>query len=186
MRPRKTRDDFTKAVIEALAKRVGFVCCNPLCEQLTVGPQEEASGTISIGVAAHITAAAPGGPRYNSALSSDERRSITNGIWLCQSCAKLIDSDEARFSVQILGQWKAEAELQALEKIHGAVPLGARLATLRHILTGHTNFVWDVAVTPDGRRAVSVSNDKTVRMWDIPSGNLLATFEGHQAFFSSL
>jgi WD40 repeat protein len=180
------RDDFTKVVIEALAKRVGFICSNPSCGQLTVGPQEEPSRTITIGVAAHMTAAAPGGPRYDSALSSDERRSITNGIWLCQSCAKLIDSDETRFTVQLLGEWKARAELQALEKIHGAVPVGTKVATLRHILTGHTNFVWDVAVTPDGRRAVSVSNDRTVRMWDIPSGNLLATLKGHQAFVCSL
>jgi len=123
------RDDFTKVVIEALAKRVGFICSNPSCEQLTVGPQEEPSRAITIGVAAHITAAAPGGPRYDSALSSDERRSITNGIWLCQSCAKLIDSDETRFTVQLLGQWKARAELQALEKIHGAVPVGTKVAT---------------------------------------------------------
>src|SRR3984893_4401229 len=76
----KMRDDFIKPVVEALAKRVGFVCSNPSCEQLTVGPQEETSGTITIGVAAHITAAAPGGPRYDPALSSDERRSITNEL----------------------------------------------------------------------------------------------------------
>ena len=44
------RDDFIKPVVEALAKRVGFVCSNPPCEQLTVGPQEEASGTITIGL----------------------------------------------------------------------------------------------------------------------------------------
>ena len=180
------RDDFTKVVIEALAKRVGFVCSNPLCEQLTVGPQQEVSGTITIGVAAHITAAAAGGPRYDPALSSDERRSITNGIWLCQSCAKLIDAVRTRFSVLLLEQWKARAERQALERIHGSVPVGTTVATLRRVLTGHTNFVWDVAVTPDGRRAVSVSNDTTVRMWDISSGNLLANWKGHQAFVCSL
>ncbi len=180
------RDDFTKVVIEVLAKRVGYVCSNPSCEQFTVGPQQEVSGTINIGVAAHITAAAPGGPRYDPVLTSDERRSFTNGIWLCQSCAKLVDSDEIRFSVQLLRRWKDRAELQALEKIHGAVPGGTTVVTLRHVLTGHTNFVWDVAVTPDGRRAVSVSNDQTVRMWDISSGNLLATFKGHHAFVCSL
>ena len=48
-------------------------------------------------------------------------------------------------------------------------------------LTGHGGPVRAVAVTPDGRRAVSASSDQTVKVWDIPSGQELAgiALDGH-------
>ena len=36
-----------------------------------------------------------------------------------------------------------------------------------------------VAVTPDGLRAVTVSSDKTLKVWDLVTGAVLHTFEGH-------
>lgn len=36
----KDRDDLSKATIEILAKRVGYICSNPNCKQLTVGANE--------------------------------------------------------------------------------------------------------------------------------------------------
>jgi hypothetical protein len=51
-----------------------------------------------------------GGPRFNPALTSAERSHIDNGIWLCQNCAKLIDSDLARFSEVLIRSWQMVAE----------------------------------------------------------------------------
>src|SRR6185295_17614372 len=112
------RDDFSPETIRTLAQRAGNRCSNPNCLQQTIGPQPSNSvGVINIGVAAHITAASPGGKRYDPSLSIDQRRSISNGIWLCQSCAKLIDSDEKTFSIPLLRGWKEEAERRAFEAI---------------------------------------------------------------------
>jgi energy-coupling factor transporter ATP-binding protein EcfA2 len=107
------RDDFDKSTKETLAKRVGYQCSNPSCRKLTSGPHEDPSKSVNIGVAAHITAAAPGGKRYDSTISSEARKSIDNGMWLCQNCAKLIDSDEAKYSIDLLFKWKKESEQAA-------------------------------------------------------------------------
>ena len=69
--------------------------------------------TINIGVAAHICAASPEGPRYDSAQPQEQRRGIDNAIWLCQTCAKLIDSDAAAFTPAVLQSWKRQAEAEA-------------------------------------------------------------------------
>lgn len=111
------RHEFPKRTIETLAKRVGYRCSNPSCRQPTSGPHSEDSKSVSIGVAAHITAASAGGPRYDASLPQKERQSIGNGIWLCQSCSKVIDSDEKQYTVSVLKGWKLEAERQASSKL---------------------------------------------------------------------
>lgn len=111
------RDDFPRTVVETLAKRVGNRCSNPGCRKLTSGPHTEGEKALNVGVAAHITAASPGGPRYDSTLTPEERKSSGNGIWLCQSCAKLVDNDETRYTKDLLTRWKEAAEQEALREI---------------------------------------------------------------------
>jgi len=38
-----------------------------------------------------------------------------------------------------------------------------------------------VAVTPDGRRAVSASGDQTLKVWDLERGEVVATFTGESS-----
>jgi WD40 repeat protein len=52
---------------------------------------------------------------------------------------------------------------------------GAELLTF----SGHTQIALTVAVTPDGRRAISGSHDCTLKVWDLESGAELRTLEGH-------
>lgn len=77
---------------------------------------------VNVGEAAHITAAAPGGKRHDPSLTQEERRAASNGIWLCELCAKLIDTDEERFTVEHLRRWKHDAEARALRDIATAAP----------------------------------------------------------------
>ncbi|WP_371371006.1 hypothetical protein [Sporomusa aerivorans] len=90
---------------------------NPNCRKLTSGPQIDSAASINIGVAAHISAASLNGPRYDSRLTPEERKSIDNGIWLCQNCAKLIDNDPVFYSTSILFEWKHLSEKAALLEI---------------------------------------------------------------------
>lgn len=114
-----TRDEFKKETIRILQERAGNKCSANGCERLTSGPNLQPDKASRIGVAAHITAAAPGGPRYDPSLSSEERSSIRNGIWLCQNCARLIDVDPSRYTVLRLLGWKEDAERAALAELEG-------------------------------------------------------------------
>lgn len=116
------RDDFTLATKEQLAKRVGYRCSNPECRSLTVGPRSDVERAVNIGVAAHITAASPGGPRYDPAASPTDRSSRGNGILLCANCAKLIDDDPAQYTRELLGYWKYTAEQQASNDLGRPTP----------------------------------------------------------------
>ena len=46
-------------------------------------------------------------------------------------------------------------------------------------LSGHTRRVSSVCFSPDGRRCLSGSLDRTVRLWDVASGQMIRSFDGH-------
>jgi WD40 repeat protein len=52
---------------------------------------------------------------------------------------------------------------------------------LLRTLRGHEGGVWAVAVTGDGRYAVSGSDDQTLKVWDLSSGQVVASFCGDSA-----
>jgi WD40 repeat protein/serine/threonine protein kinase len=47
------------------------------------------------------------------------------------------------------------------------------------IYSGHTDAVYAIAFSPDGKLAVSAGADKTARLWDVQSGKTLQVFTGH-------
>lgn len=116
------RDDFSLATKELLANRVGRKCSNPSCRKLTCGANSDSDKITNIGVASHICAAAKGGPRYDESMTPEERKSFDNGIWLCQSCSKLIDTDTTRYTKDVLLGWKKMAEELAILEVEMASP----------------------------------------------------------------
>ena len=114
---RHVRDDFTKRTVTEIAKGVAYRCSNPECRRPTLGANAAQDGTVIIGVAAHICAASPGGPRYNAAQTPEERRSKENGLWLCQNCGRLVDADPNRFTVEQLAEWKHAAQARAFREL---------------------------------------------------------------------
>jgi len=54
-------------------------------------------------------------------------------------------------------------------------------------LKGHTDWVWSVAYSPDGRHFVSGSDDRTIRIWDAETGAAVGKpFEGHVYYVRSV
>lgn len=147
-----SRDDFLQPIKQQLASRVSYRCSNPECRKTTIGPNTEDEKAVNIGVAAHITAAAKGGKRYNPNLLQDERKGFTNGIWLCQNCAKLIDSDEKRYTVQLIRTWKSVAEQLALAEIQTVshVPIGCDIDLIRFYATCFNRSAFQDEVRQEG------------------------------------
>jgi len=134
-------DDFSDPVKRVLASRVGNLCSNPECRALTSGPQDDPTKAVNVGVAAHITAASPGGARYDPELLPEERSGPGNGIWLCQNDAKLIDNDAARFTVEVLSKWKSDAETEARSRV-------GKTAVIPHAPSHHLEKYAKVRITP--------------------------------------
>jgi hypothetical protein len=112
-----TRDDFSQATKELLARRAGYRCS--MCQNPTVGPHSESRRHIFLGEASHIYSAAPSGPRAKLSLTSEERASASNGIHLCKMHARLIDVDVAAYPAELLIKIKLAHENKIREMIVG-------------------------------------------------------------------
>jgi hypothetical protein len=111
----------------------------------------------------------------------------------------VIAADKAQLASQILGRLMVlpSPPIQAL--IDGAVkkgdepwirPLTPNLmppgTPLLRTLKGHSNWVSAVAVSPDGRMAVSGSRDNTLKVWDLERGEEIRTLKGHSNWVSAV
>ena len=121
--------DFSSKTVETLARRAAFLCSNPDCQKSTVGPNSEPSKSLMIGEAAHIQGARPDSKRYLPEMNDHSRAEITNGIWLCRNCHKLVDSDENQYPAELLFKWRENQENYA------ASTLGKRADALRIQIT---------------------------------------------------
>ncbi len=108
------RDEFPRSVIRHVSQRVGLKCSNPGCGVPTHGPDSGKDKSVHVGKASHITGAAKGGPRYDEALSTPQRKLADNAIWLCATCATKVDNDMGKaYPEGMLRAWKKAAEEKA-------------------------------------------------------------------------
>jgi len=50
------------------------------------------------------------------------------------------------------------------------------------ILSGHTEYVNSLVFSSDGASLVSGSGDKTIKLWDVQTGGVVKTFQGHTRY----
>jgi len=174
------RDNFKVNTINALRTRVASRCSNPACRVPTTGPTKDNTKVNNIGTAAHITAASPGGPRYDKSLTFEQRRSIDNAIWLCTNCSKDIDNDTEAYSVELLKNWKKSAEDSAKKDLGKPLPddnyviksltsalIGQYNTYLPKLISNACQATSQALENLDPRFAVKTSYSKGVNHYDI-------------------
>jgi WD40 repeat protein len=72
--------------------------------------------------------------------------------------------------------------LFAVGDVTGAVTIFDLNGNLLRTLHGHTDFVRDVTFSPAGGILASASDDGTVLLWDVASGEQIEAFEGHPGY----
>ena len=128
----------------------------------------------------------------NSLPQHDTLRLVRDALQLSMH---VVAPDPKQFGSQITGRLLAHvgqpaiaaflANLNAHEPRPRLRPLRPTLTpaggTMRRVLEGHTHWVRRVALTADGKRAISASLDKTLRVWDLEGGQPPRVLEGHTA-----
>lgn len=120
---KRGKADFTASTIRVLREEVANRCSKPDCRVICIAKGDEIKGNINIiGQAAHICAASPGGPRYDSDMGDEDRSHINNGIWLCSNHATEIDKNASKYPVELLHEWKIKAIEKAQQEIGKPLP----------------------------------------------------------------
>ena len=114
------RAEFSAKTRRVIAERAGYQCSVLNCGRLTVSAGPGNTSSMSTGMAAHIYAASPGGPRGTGGLTAAERSEPENGIWCCYSHGKAIDSVNGNaYSAVELKAWKRLHELRKSAEVAG-------------------------------------------------------------------
>jgi WD40 repeat protein len=64
-------------------------------------------------------------------------------------------------------------------KVSYIAPLAVEKLKVIHTLSGHTGYIYGVAISPDGQTLVSGGADKTIKVWSLSTGKELYTLASH-------
>jgi hypothetical protein len=104
---RQTVTEPSRSTAKRLYARSGNRCAFEECSL----PIFEESGCLT-GTVCHIKARSPGGPRYDTHQTEEERHGYDNLILLCARHSKLIDFDTASYTVEVLTAMKKAHEIR--------------------------------------------------------------------------
>lgn len=113
------------------------------------------------------------------AFSPDGRRIVSGSM---DNTLKVWDAADQSWLVENLSAWLDKA-LSALRTPHAV-----RFAKIWHpdlcvvTFVGHSDAVKACSYSPDGRRIISRSADRTVKVWDSETGQLITTLDGYLDF----
>ncbi|MGA1839684.1 MAG: hypothetical protein ACMUIU_03580 [bacterium] len=118
---------------------------------------------------------------YMLVCEYSKRQKISNSRKLAAFAAQTLETDPT------LSFRLAEAALKIWPTLNAQKAIMPPLEyPLYNVLAGHTDDVNIVRFSPDGRRIVTVSHDKTIRIWNVADGKQIHVLKGHTAFISTL
>ncbi len=115
--------------------------------------------------------------------------------------SQVVENDPRQFASQVVGRLLPHRDAPAIQQFIDEITVGAPTPWLRLLhpalhppgtpllrtLEGHSGPVCGVAVTADGKRAVSASWwDDTLKVWDLDTGRGLCTLEADSGFVSEV
>jgi len=133
------------------------------------------------------------GDRLEISDHDDFKESLSLVQGALRLSSNLLAEDPSQFASQMVGRLLPHDKRAALQRFSATLNQAVGRAWLRprkaaldppgtgllRVLAGHSHWVTCVAVSPDGRRAVSASWDTTLKVWDLATGNELRTLAGH-------
>ena len=126
----------------------------------------------------------------------DKREALDRIHGAIRLSSNVIENDPSQFASQIVGRLLSYSDMSAVKEFTKRLCEGTRTLWLQplqpalyppgtgllRVLEGHSHIVTAVAVTPDGRHAISASGDHTLKVWELASGRELRTLTGHADF----
>ncbi|MFJ9369836.1 hypothetical protein ACIRRA_36225 [Nocardia sp. NPDC101769] len=128
---------FSAATKALVAARAGYMCTNPDCNRLLVGPEVKTGDVLlksNIGKFAHIQGREFGSARHNESMTEEQRSDAANAIFLCGVCHDLVDNNGGPgYSVTLLTQWRDEHTAKVRQLLASPrLPLLPELMRLEH------------------------------------------------------
>ena len=128
-------------------------------------------------------------------FADDEALALVRGA--LRLSAPNLERDPTLLRSQLRGRLQGIAPAEIVERLEQSVDgspwLGSLTASLTtpedpliRALDGHTAAVRAMAITRDGTRALSASNDQSLRLWDLAEGKTLHEFRGHDGLVNAV
>ncbi len=114
--------------------------------------------------------------RATQQVIAEGQANLANSRELAASALNNLEIDPERSILLAIAALEKAHTLEAENALHRAI----QASRVQLTLAGHTGPVHFVAVSPDGKKIATASQDGSAKIWDTFTGEALRTFIGHQ------
>jgi WD40 repeat protein len=119
-------------------------------------------------------------PDGHIALSANDNKTFTLWDLATGKPTRSISVEKGSYPVAIMPDGRrAVSGSGSSENVLKLWDLSSQNGAPIRTLSGHTKAINAIAVSPDGRTAISARSDGTLRLWDLAAGTTIRAFKGH-------